>query len=399
MKLPQLRALLATTEGQSLHEAARILHRTQPGISASLAALERALGVRLFDREASGVRPTAAGRLLAARASDAFARLTAAAARAGLSDSAARRLCQQATDSQLRALSALVDARGFTSAARARQLSQPSIHRAVSSLSRLIGSRLWSRRGRIIEVTPEAVELAAGASLCWSELRLGQDELREAKGQLDGWLLIGALPTARAAWLPRSLVQLLSDFPEASVSIMDGPYEEQLRALRQGRLDLILGHLRQPAPGPDVIQEAVLHDSLSIVVRHEHPFARSPAGAGEPLSAAQLAALRWVLPPPDTPARQCFQAFLRKMEVPEPTRVIECNSFLTIRAVLLESDCAAVISTCQADTEMGRARLVTLGPPVERSMHSVGWAMRRGFRPTQLMTGFLEIARRQAQAV
>lgn len=397
MKLPQLRALLATVEGRSLHAAARLLHRTQPGISAALAGLERDLGVRLVDRAASGVRPTAEGRLLAARIAEGFARLAAGGARAGLSESSVQRLCRQATDGQLQALSALVDARGFSHAAHRRRVSQPSIHRAVSTLGRLLGTRLWVRRGRLIEVTPEAIEIAAGANLCRSELRLGEDELRETIGQLDGWLLLGALPTARAAWLPGSLVRLTQEFPLANVSIMDGPYEEQLRALRQGRIDIILGQLRHPAPGPDIVQEAVLQDSLSIVVRQDHPLARAASDSTAPLGAAQLASLRWLLPPPETPARQCFESYLRKMGVGEPAPVIECNSFLTIRAVLLQTECAAVVPTGQARSEIGRSRLVTLGTPVERSAHAVGWAMRRGFRGTQLMGGFLDIARRCAR--
>lgn len=397
MKLTQLRALVATIEGRSVHEAARALHRTQPAVSVALAALEASVGVALFDRHPRGIMPTAAGRLLAERARRGLERLAAGAERAGLAVAAVRRLYQQSSDAQLRALSALVETRGFSAAARAVGVSQSSIHRSVNELSRLIGVRLWARSGRNTEPTDEAQAIAIGIDLAASELRLGREELREAVGRLDGQLLIGALPTARASWLPRSLVSTLQLFPQASVSIMDGPYDEQLSALRHGRIDLIMGALRdRPAPPPDIEQQAIFEDTLSIVVRGDHPLARRCGHERARLTARQLAGLYWLLPPVGTPPRTCFQAFLKARGLPQPLAAIDCNSFLTIRSLLLATDYAAVVPTDLIATDVFQPCLRTLGPPLRGSSHPVGWAIRSGFRPTQLQQRFLEIARAKA---
>jgi len=52
----------------SISGAARALNVAQPSVSAAIAQLEARLGVQLFERHQTGVRPTAAGRLLAERA-------------------------------------------------------------------------------------------------------------------------------------------------------------------------------------------------------------------------------------------------------------------------------------------------------------------------------------------
>src|SRR5215468_4180791 len=59
--LRQVRAVIAVCEEGSFTRAAARENATQSGISQHVAAVERALGVKLFDRSATGVKPTPAG--------------------------------------------------------------------------------------------------------------------------------------------------------------------------------------------------------------------------------------------------------------------------------------------------------------------------------------------------
>ncbi|NLU97642.1 LysR family transcriptional regulator [Marinomonas sp. UCMA 3892] len=56
MKLDQLRAFIAVVETGSFRSAADSIHKTQPGISAAVKALEEQYGISLFDR--NSYRPT-----------------------------------------------------------------------------------------------------------------------------------------------------------------------------------------------------------------------------------------------------------------------------------------------------------------------------------------------------
>jgi LysR family tcuABC transcriptional regulator len=62
ISLRQIRAVIAVCEESSFTRAAERELATQSGISQRIAALEKTLGVKLFDRSVEGVRPTAAGR-------------------------------------------------------------------------------------------------------------------------------------------------------------------------------------------------------------------------------------------------------------------------------------------------------------------------------------------------
>jgi LysR family transcriptional regulator of abg operon len=69
MKLTQMRDLVAVVERGSLRAAARHLELAQPALTRSIGALERELGVTLFERKARGMVLTPAGELFHRRAS------------------------------------------------------------------------------------------------------------------------------------------------------------------------------------------------------------------------------------------------------------------------------------------------------------------------------------------
>lgn len=65
--LRQIRHALALARHRNFARAAAALHVSQPTLSRNIASLERALGVRLFDRGPTGVEPTSFGRLVLTR--------------------------------------------------------------------------------------------------------------------------------------------------------------------------------------------------------------------------------------------------------------------------------------------------------------------------------------------
>ncbi|MEV7422776.1 LysR family transcriptional regulator [Streptomyces sp. NPDC091212] len=83
MEARHMRYALALAEHQHFGRAAAAVGIAQPPLSKQIAALERELGARLFDRTPGGVFPTAAGEAFLARARRALAEMSAAASDAG----------------------------------------------------------------------------------------------------------------------------------------------------------------------------------------------------------------------------------------------------------------------------------------------------------------------------
>ena len=76
--LRQIRAVIAVCEEGSFTRAAQRENATQSGISQHVAAVERTLGVKLFERSAAGVKPTPAGLLYYRRCVEAVGQIESA---------------------------------------------------------------------------------------------------------------------------------------------------------------------------------------------------------------------------------------------------------------------------------------------------------------------------------
>jgi len=72
LRLRDLHLFLTVVQEGSMAKAASRLGISQPAVSEVIAALEDALGVRLFDRNTRGVEPTVYGRALLKRGRAAF---------------------------------------------------------------------------------------------------------------------------------------------------------------------------------------------------------------------------------------------------------------------------------------------------------------------------------------
>jgi LysR family transcriptional regulator, regulator for genes of the gallate degradation pathway len=388
LKLRRLQAVQAIYQYRSALKAADHVHMSQPAVTGALAALERDIGARLFERTSRGMVPTGAGEAFCARITSAFAYLKSAEAMIGQVRKSGTPLHRLISEGQLRALGAVIEAGSFSEAGRRLGLSQPSIHRAVRELETLCGVALFRRHSAGLEASFEGRELSRYGALCMAELAIGLDELKEIEGVIEGNITIGALPLARSQWLPQAMARTLEAFPKARFSIIDGPYEEQWHGLMHGRIDMILGALREPAK--DIEQIFLFDDPLVIVVRADHPFARDFDSAADKLTSDQLGSLSWILPRQGTPARRNFEAFMSTKGLSAPSQVVECSSLVATRALLLETDHAALLSVRQIGLERDLSLLKVMGPPLTGSSRPIGITLRKAFRPTQLHKHVLE---------
>ncbi len=389
LKLRRLTAATATASLGSASQAARALHTTQPAVTASIAALESELGTPLFTRTAQGMTLSAAGHPFIAHVETAFAVIdTFGAALSGSGAPLHRRI----SETQLQAFLALNETGSHGGAARRLGVSQPAISRSVRDLEIVLGATLWRRTGTSGEPTSEGRALARATGVFSREIELAVESLREHQGRIDGVIRIGALPLSRSDWVPDAVMATLRQFPGAHISLVDGPYSEQIAALRHGRIDMIVGALRDEGEATaDIDQTALFDDALSIAVRSDHPV------LSHGVSPAWLAAQAWVLPARGTPGRDRFLAYLATQGLAEPGKVVECGSLVATRALLRGSDLAAPLSRRQIRLELERGLLALAAMDLPGTVRPIGVTVRRGFRPTRLYTGFLDALSEGAQ--
>jgi LysR family transcriptional regulator, regulator for genes of the gallate degradation pathway len=392
--LPGLAHLQACCEAArlgSVSAAARSVHLSQPAVTQAIGTVERALGIRVFKRTRLGVQPTEAGAVALGRFGRLLARLTEGlAALPGVRPGSGEALPRAVTTTQLAALMAVVRHGGFSAAARALGQARASVHRATRTLEQSLGVPLFEQTSFGMGATRAAAELARVAALAFGEYHQALAEVAALDGDDRGRTVIGALPLARSVLLPRAVLAFMPRHPQHTVSILDGPYDVMLAELRRGGADVLVGALREPPPGGDLVQEALFDDPLAIALRAGHPLA-----GRQKANLRQLAQFPWVVARAGSPLRAQFDSLFSGVE--PPRSLVECNSQVAARGLLLESDSLMLSSANQVHHELESGELALLAHPQGRHARRIGLTLRGDWRPTPAQQQLLAELRRQAR--
>lgn len=388
--LPNLRHLSIALHIKKHHgfaAASKAVNLSPSAITQAMKSLEKGLGTELFDRSPTGAFPNERGSLFLDRIAHAFDALKLAE---HCLDASGRRvdIKSRISISQLRAFITVCESGSYSLAARRLNLSQPSVYKAARTIEVEFDQKLLRPSFSGVDPTPRAREFARLASVALSEMERAQEEVHEHEGRMAGRLAIGALPLVRTRILPAAVTALLQRYPEADVQIYDGVYSDLLNSLRHGSLDLILGALRDPLPVKDIQQEHLFDDGLNIIVRAGHPVLRHPG-----LSLETISQLDWIVPRRGTPTRDYFDDLLDQADTISDFNIVECSSLVAIRAMLLASDRATILSSHQAGYEIENKDLAVAPLELVGSQRPIGMTTRNNWRPTRIQREFVSIVK------
>lgn len=394
--LRHIRLLKHVIALNSLSKAADAVGISQPAASQAIAGLEEHFGGQLFERRSGGVYVTERGRIAAARAVRVADLLGEAIADLGRNSRTARGsgpelLETHATIAHLRALSAFARTGSFAAAARQLEQAEPSVQRAAREIERIAGVPLFEGRPRTIQLTPAGMALAGSASLALKELESAAEEVAELDGRFDGHVAIGTLPMVRTRIIPDTLASWCARRPQASVEMIDGPYDLLIHSLALGEIDILVGALRESPAPRGFVQEKLFDDGLAIVARAGHPLTGRAS-----LEPRDLAPYPWVLPRKGTPTRSIFDSFAARAELTNSQGLVETSSLVTIRGLLLQTDRLTVVSPRQIEFECAAGLLAVLPIELPGTARPIGVTTRQGWMPTALQAEFLEELRRAA---
>lgn len=381
LNLRHLRMLSALTDAGSISATARLIGMTQPALSQALLKLETTFGADLFERNAQGIALTGDGRRVLRRVDRAMVSLERAFRRSGTSQQR-RDPLDFLTSAHVRGLLTVAEQGSFVAAAQAAGVSVPALHRAVRDLETVAGTALVERRGRGIGLTRPGQVLARGFMIGIAELRAALEEC----SRREGLLTIGAMALSRSLLLPATLANLVLQRPEARADIVEGSYLELAELLRNGRIDILIGALRRH-PGPDLRQEPLFADRLTIIGRVKHPLAAKVA------SFEDLAAYPWIVARRASGLLDRWQQIFDRAGMPRPQAPIQCGSVALIRGVLVRSDFLTLLSPNQVSAEIASGSLVQLQSGIPDTMRTIGAITRRDWHPTNLQKFFMNVLR------
>lgn len=157
---------------------------------------------------------------------------------------------------------------GLTAVARVQGITQPALSRTLAELEALMGQPLFLRQGRKLVLTEAGALFRRHALAGIQALEAGAAALRPGAG---GVLRIGVLPTVATRFIPRVMLAFREMNPETVLSVETGPHFHLMRLLRDGAVELMVGHLPAASEMAGLSFDHFYEEEVILAARAGHP--------------------------------------------------------------------------------------------------------------------------------
>lgn len=172
----------------------------------------------------------------------------------------------------LQAFLAVAETGSFSRAAERIFLTQPAISKRIAALETSLGTRLFDRIGRTIQITPAGQALLTRSHAILRELDDVRRSITNLAGAISGELSLATSHHIGLHRLPGPLKQFHDRYPAVRLDLHFMDSEKACRAVAQGEIELAIVTLPPVVEAPLQTIE-VWHDPLDIVVSPTHPLA------------------------------------------------------------------------------------------------------------------------------
>ncbi|MDR3590883.1 MAG: LysR family transcriptional regulator [Negativicutes bacterium] len=169
---------------------------------------------------------------------------------------------------QLQYFLAVADELHFTKAAEKLRIAQPPLSRQIQQLEREVGTMLFQRNNRKVELTAAGEYLKQEARQLFGRINSIKQQIGLIHQGVRGRLRIGYVGAVMHSLLPEVLKELRSQYPDVSTLLSELGNEAQITALKNGQLDI--GFIRTPLQVDTVVAVPICRETFSVIVSSDH---------------------------------------------------------------------------------------------------------------------------------
>lgn len=188
---------------------------------------------------------------------------------------------------QLEYFVSLCETLNFTRTAAEFFVSQTAVTQQIKALEEELGTILFNRTKRHVELTSAGKLLHEDAKAILFHVHEARQHIRTHSGEVSGTLKVGFLRGYEHEGLSRALNDFHNQYPQVSLSLMRGSVNSLFRELRNGKIDLIFTH-RYRDVYDDFVALDIREYPLMVLCPIGHPLARNPFVRPEELKGYRL---------------------------------------------------------------------------------------------------------------
>ncbi|MDR3700771.1 MAG: LysR family transcriptional regulator [Candidatus Sulfopaludibacter sp.] len=174
---------------------------------------------------------------------------------------------------QLRYFCAVARTGSFTRAAVEEGVAQPSLSQQIVKLEQTMGSKLFDRLGRSVELTEYGRTLLPQALAILRQVNEARGTLESLRRGVGGHLSVGCIPTLTPYFLAPRISDFTRRFPDVDLRLMEETTPKLVELLQTAKLDLALVGL--PVNSPEMLCSELFREPIWVVVGPGHRLAEN----------------------------------------------------------------------------------------------------------------------------
>lgn len=221
-----------------------------------------------------------------------------------------------------------------TRAAKNLHITQSTLSHQLRQLEENLGTPLFDRVGRQIQLTQAGRIFMGFASRALRDVEDGRLALQALSGLQRGELRVGVITTYTNSLLPQAILDFTNKYPGIHLQIEDLPATKIAERVLDGSLDLGLAFTISESPGLQA--EPLFSERLVLLVSKSHPLAHKKSVEGHHLSTLKIA-----LQSKQYASRQLIDRYLRRYF--QQGVCMELDSIQTMQIMVAKSDLVCIL--------------------------------------------------------
>jgi LysR family hydrogen peroxide-inducible transcriptional activator len=161
---------------------------------------------------------------------------------------------------QLEYIVAVDTYRSFVAAAEKCFVTQPTLSMQIQKLEESLGVKIFDRSRQPVVPTEVGLKIIEQARIVLMESKKINEILQEKKGELEGELRVGVIPTVAPYLLPDVITAFLKKYPKVKLQIWEYTTERIVHELKQGLLDC--GILSTPLTESYILETPIFYETF-----------------------------------------------------------------------------------------------------------------------------------------
>ncbi|PIT83286.1 LysR family transcriptional regulator [Limnohabitans sp. 15K] len=169
---------------------------------------------------------------------------------------------------QLQAFIAVAERGSFRAAADHIHLSPPALSRRIEKLESIIGTRLFNRTTREVELTSIGRIFLDRARAAIDDLESAILGISDIAATRSGRVTVACVPSAALYFLPHVISSFSVKYPSIRIRVIDESMNQTLQSVLTGESDFGIGFMNTLMP--EITFEGIHNDPFVVAMRRDH---------------------------------------------------------------------------------------------------------------------------------